>query len=201
MKPHDCGNESDRRAAVPIHKLLEQRRSVRAWDSRPVPSADLEALFEAARRAPSNGNRQPWRFIVRTSAEGRLAMGGCLTRGNGWALAAPVLVTLVTRVTDGGMSNGIPYAFYDCGLAAMSLTVEAESRGLRVHQMAGWHREPLVRLLGLPDGVEPIAVIAVGYEGDVSQLPPELREKELRQRIRKPAEEVWAVDSWNASWA
>ena len=186
---------------MPIHKLLDQRRSVRAFQSRTVSTEDLTGLFEAAGRAPSNGNRQPWRFIVRTSPESRAAMSDCLTRGNQWALAAPVLLTLVTRVTDAGMSNGIPYAFYDCGLAVMSLVVEAESRGLRVHQMAGWHREPLVRLLGLPDGVEPIVIIAIGYEGDVSQLPPELREKELRQRIRKPTEEVWAVDFWNAAWS
>jgi nitroreductase len=185
---------------VTIMKILSERRSVRSFADRPVEDEDLHALFEAARWAPSNGNRQPWHFIVRTSLDARLEMSAGLTRGNQWALAAPVLVTLVTRVTDGGLSNGIPYAFYDCALAAMSLTVEAESRGLRVHQMAGWSREPLVRILRLPEDVEPVVVIAIGYEGDPSTLPPELQEKERRQRVRKPPEDVWTLDAWREGW-
>lgn len=184
-----------------ILNLLAGRRSVRAFGPREVSRDDLEAMLEAARWAPSNGNRQPWRFIIRSSAGERAALSPCLSNGNQWALQAPVLVTLVTRVADGGQSNGIPYAFFDCGLAVMSLAVEGESRGLRVHPMAGWNREPLVELLRLPDDVDPVVIIAVGYEGDAGTLPPELQEKEKRPRRRKASEEIWTTGVWNDAWS
>lgn len=49
--------------------LARGRRSVRAYDGRPVPRDVLEHLLEAARWAPSPHGRQPWRFVVLTRAE------------------------------------------------------------------------------------------------------------------------------------
>lgn len=48
--------------------LAQGRRSVRAFQDRPVPRAALETMLEAARWAPSPHGRQPWRFVVLTSA-------------------------------------------------------------------------------------------------------------------------------------
>lgn len=47
-------------------RLLRSRRSVRAFDARPVPREALARLIEAATTAPSATNRQPWRFTVVT---------------------------------------------------------------------------------------------------------------------------------------
>ncbi|WIG58169.1 MAG: PPOX class F420-dependent oxidoreductase [Ktedonobacterales bacterium] len=49
--------------------LARSRRSVRAFQDRPVPREALEAMLEAARWAPSPHGRQPWRFVVLTRAE------------------------------------------------------------------------------------------------------------------------------------
>ncbi len=48
-------------------RLIQGRRSIRRYEPRPVPSALLEKLLEAAMWAPSAHNRQPWRFCVVTS--------------------------------------------------------------------------------------------------------------------------------------
>ncbi|MCF7732723.1 MAG: nitroreductase family protein, partial [Akkermansiaceae bacterium] len=45
-------------------ELLQTRRSVRRFEERAVSRDDLNRLLEAARWAPSNHNRQPWKFIV-----------------------------------------------------------------------------------------------------------------------------------------
>jgi F420 biosynthesis protein FbiB-like protein len=44
--------------------LIRSRRSIRRFTERPVSRDDLDRLLEAARWAPSNHNRQPWRFLV-----------------------------------------------------------------------------------------------------------------------------------------
>lgn len=45
-------------------QLLRTRRSTRKFRADPVPRADVQCLLEAARWAPSNHNRQAWRFLV-----------------------------------------------------------------------------------------------------------------------------------------
>ena len=45
-------------------ELLRGRRSIRRFSTRAVSRDDILRLVEAARWAPSNHNRQPWRFIV-----------------------------------------------------------------------------------------------------------------------------------------
>jgi nitroreductase len=45
-------------------ELIQSRRSVRRFDERAVSREDLDKLLEAARWAPSNHNRQPWKFRV-----------------------------------------------------------------------------------------------------------------------------------------
>lgn len=54
--------------------LAKGRRSVRAFEDRPVPRSVLEAMIEAAGWAPSPHGRQPWRFAVLTRAEAKRAL-------------------------------------------------------------------------------------------------------------------------------
>ena len=76
----------EKRAATdsPIHELLATRWSPYAFQDRPVPEADLRALFEAARWAPSSYNEQPWSYIVATkeSPEQFGHLVSCLVEGN-----------------------------------------------------------------------------------------------------------------------
>jgi nitroreductase len=186
---------------VQISTLLAGRRSTRSFQQHEVPEGDIMGLIEAARWAPSGGNRQPWRYLLRRSLEQHPDMSACLTRGNQWALKAPLLVVQVTRVADGGQSNGVPYAFLDCGLSLMSLIVEAEARGLRAHPMAGWLDGPLRETLAIPADWQPTVVVAVGYEGGLDRLDEALREKERRPRTRRETAEIMAFDRWPSSWS
>lgn len=182
-----------------VNQILAGRRSVRAFSREKVDNSILDGLFEAARWAPSNGNRQPWRFIV-FSGQDRGTLAPALSRGNQWALEATVLVVVAARPADGGSSNGINYSVYDCALAVMCLIIEAEHRGLRVHQMAGWSKEVLAEAAGLPEDAEPVVVIALGYEGRVEDLPPPLQEKENRPRTRRSLDEIRAFGRWKVDW-
>lgn len=47
-----------------LFDVIDQRRSVRVFTSAPVPEHDLRKILDAARKAPSSGNQQPWRFLV-----------------------------------------------------------------------------------------------------------------------------------------
>ena len=183
----------------PIHDLLRQRWSPRAFDDRPVEPEKLLSLCEAARWAPSSNNEQPWRFIVadkdyETEWNRLLA---CLVEGNRkWAYRAPVLILSVASLNFEDDSTPNRHAFHDTGVAVENLVLQATALGLAAHQMAGFDVEKARADLKIPSGYEPVAMIAVGYPGDLASLPDRLRERELQPRSRRPISEWTFSGQW-----
>ncbi len=97
-------------------------------------------------------------------------------------------------LTRNGQPN--PRALYDVGLAVGSLLVQATALGLFTHQIGGFEREQAREALGIPDGYEPVVVIALGYLGTPDTLPEDLRERERAPRSRKPLEAFVFTGRW-----
>lgn len=184
---------SDRHAVTsqPIHPLLATRHSTRAFDADAVlTDAQVTAVMEAARWAPSCGNSQPARFIVaRKGAPAFKQVLNALTSGNqGWAQHASMLVVGV-RLTENAKGK-LPMPSYDLGQAMAHLTVQAQAEGLTVRQMAGFDPAAVSAEFSLPDTLKPTAVAAVGVAGDPAQLPDSLRGPDDSPRTRLPLDEL-----------
>ena len=187
---------------VPIHDLLRRRWSPRAFAERPVEPNAVLSLLEAARWAPSSSNEQPWRFVVATKDQpveyDRLL--ACLVEGNRkWAFRAPVLILSVACMNfeDEGKPNR--HAVHDVGLATENLLLQATALGLVAHPMAGFDIEKAQTDLKIPSGYEPVAMIAVGYPGELSVLPDYLQQRELKPRERKTLAEIAFSGQWGHS--
>jgi nitroreductase len=183
----------------PVHDLLRLRWSPRAFSGKPVPLDVLRSLFEAARWAPSSFNEQPWAYLVATrdDPENFATMLSVLVEFNAsWAKHAPLLALAVAELAFHRNGNPNRNAFYDVGAASAQLTFEANSRGLLVHQMAGYDGDKARRVFEIPEGWEPIAAIALGYPGDPETLPQPLRDRELAPRSRKSLSEFVMTGRW-----
>jgi nitroreductase len=183
----------------PVHDLIQNRWSPRAFSDNPVSPETLRSLFEAARWAPSSSNEQPWAFIVGTKddLETHSKILSTLVEFNqGWAKHAPVLAIAVSQMEFARNKTPNRNAFYDTGAAVAHLTAEATSRGLFVHQMAGFDPHKAIEVFHIPKGWEPIAAFAIGYPGDPNALPDKLRERELAPRSRKPISEFVMSSDW-----
>jgi nitroreductase len=183
----------------PITELLRERWSPRAFADQPIPAEVLRSLFEAARWAPSSNNEQPWAFIVATkddAATHAKLLSTLVEFNQAWAKHPPVLGIAVSRLAFSGNGNTNRNAFYDTGAAMADLSIEAVSRGLLVHQMAGFDPHKAIEHFLIPDGWEPIAAFVIGYPGDPQSLPDKLRERELAPRTRKPLSEFVMSETW-----
>lgn len=184
--------------AYPIHELISRRWSPRAYSDKPVDAATIGSLLEAARWAASSNNEQPWRFMVATKAQPAefAALLDCLKESNQvWAKQAPVLMLSVAKHTfDDGSANR--HALHDVGQAAANLAIQATALGLVVHQMAGFSVEKARASFKIPDDFEPVAVLAIGYQGDAEQLPDRLRERETAPRSREPLATMVFSGTW-----
>ena len=183
----------------PTHDLITHRWSPRAFATKPVPADVLRSLFEAARWAPSSNNEQPWAYLVATQddAENFANMVSVLVEFNAnWAKKAPVLALAVSELSFA--KNGTPNrnAQYDTGAASALLTVEATSRGLFVHQMAGFDPAKARQVFSIPEGWEPIAALAIGHPGDPATLPQPYQDREAAPRTRKPLREFVMTGQW-----
>lgn len=179
--------------SVPVHELIRERWSPRAYSNKPVPRTDLAAVLEAARWAASCNNGQPWRFIVATNedAAGHAAgVAGFNARNQRWVKAAPVVIFACARKTFEANGNPNAHAWYDTGAAVAQLTAEAESRGLRVHQCAGIEKDVIRKTYGVPEDFEIISGFTLGYQADPDSLPEELPGREKEPRARKPLAEI-----------
>jgi nitroreductase len=181
-------------SAYPLHDLIAQRWSPRAFQSKPVPAEALGSLFEAARWAPSCFNAQPWRFVIATAdnAEDHRRLVDCLVEANQvWASKAPVLGLSIAQSNFEFNGNPNAHARHDVGLAMGQLALQAQALGLVVHQMGGFDGGKAVESLEIPEGFEPVAAFAIGYPGDAGDLPDALAERERTPRERKALGELF----------
>lgn len=183
----------------PVHDLIRNRWSPRSFADKPVPEEVLRSLFEAARWAASSYNEQPWSYLVATKddPENYKKMLSVLVEFNAkWAQNAPVLAISVAHRNFSHNDKPNPVAFHDVGAANAQLTTEATSRGLLVHQMAGFFADRARQAFGIPEGWDPVSAIAIGYPGDPKTLPEDFRKSELAPRTRKPIREFVMTGSW-----
>ncbi|MCB0171233.1 MAG: nitroreductase family protein [Anaerolineae bacterium] len=183
----------------PIHTLLKDRWSPRAFSDKPVEPEKLLAVLEAARWAASAMNEQPWRFIIATKknpAEFEQALS-CLNEGNQrWAKDAPVLIFTIVKKTFTRNDRPNRAALHDLGLAVANLTLQATELGLHVHEMGGIQIDRIRETYQIPEDYEVVTGIALGYYGDIEQLPEDLQEREKGPRQRKPLSELIFTGTW-----
>lgn len=182
-----------------IHPLLKKRYSPRAFSEQTITPEQLELLFEAARWAPSARNEQPWRFIFATKEnnESYQQMLHILSEWNQqWAQSAPVLMLALAKkqFTYKNLDNN--HAWYDLGQAVAHLTFQATALGLFLHQMGGFSKHDASQWLGIPEGYEPVTMIALGYKGELERIPESYRADETKTRERLKPECIYFENQW-----
>ena len=165
-------------------ELAQTRYSVRAYESTPVEEEKLEQVLEAAVVAPTAANRQPFRLIV-ISTEGREAE---LQRiyGRKWFTQAPLIICACAVPDEGWVRmDGKPYVDVDVTIAMDYLILAAHSLGLGTCWIAAFDPAAARDVLGLPDGVEPVAFTPLGYPAD-----------QPRPKKRKDMSDLVRYDRW-----
>lgn len=169
-------------------EIIRERWSPYAFSNNHIEEFRLKAMFEAAGRAPSCFNEQPWMFVYSTCEDEDVFRDylGFLEESNRvWAQKAFALIIVLarTRFTHNGKPNR--FALYDTGMAVSCLSLQALAFDIYIHQMGGFSTEKVRSYFRLGDDVEPVTVMAVGYNGTGEDLPVEIARKDEVRRPRK----------------
>ncbi len=184
-----------------IMEVLNRRRAYRAFSDRKLDKATLRSLFEAARLAPSAFNEQPWRYLFATAddKETFARLLSCLTELNQkWVGRAQAIMACLTKKTVGEKNTENRWRWHDAGLALANFMAAATAQGLVAHPMAGFSGEKLLETFpDIPDGFEPVAMVAIGYHGSPETLEVDRhREAETSPRSRREIGEFAFDGAW-----
>jgi len=169
------------------------RWSSRAIDaSAPITSGVLGRLFEAARWAPSSFNNQPWRFLAfgQENADALEMARKTLVPRNAWALAAPRLIFVLSRIDISGTKRANALAMYETGMAVIQMALQATQEGLVFHQMIGFDSKQFRENFGVSENFAILTAVAVGWPGNPELIPEDLRLMETKTRTRKAIAEL-----------
>jgi nitroreductase len=191
--------------APPVDGVLPPvlgRWSPRSFTHQEVSEKDLAKIFEAARWTASSSNEQPWHYLVGIrpvpshAATYEKIFAALVDANKLWAGSAPVLILGVARTTFARSGASNAYALYDLGAATSYLTLQASALGVATHQMAGFDHDAARQSFNIPSDYALGSVIALGYQGEPSDLPSEqLVAREIAARTRKPLKE-FVLSAW-----
>jgi nicotinate-nucleotide--dimethylbenzimidazole phosphoribosyltransferase len=170
-----------------IYDVIAARRDIRRFRAEPVPAAALQRVLEAAHAAPSVGLMQPWRFVVVESLDARIAIRSLaqrerLRQSDRFDLRArQFLDQKIEGVVEAPLGicvccdHGDPEAevlgrgtipetdVYSTACAIQNLWLAARAEGLGIGWVSFYRPADVRRVLGIPERVEPIAYLCVGW--------------------------------------
>ena len=168
-----------------LKAVIEKRKSIRDYKDTSVPEDKLLRILEAARLAPSGGNRQPWKFIVVREVKRRQelcrAAGGQNHVGN-----APVVIAAVATAPEGLMGCGVPGYAVSLAIAVDHMTLAATEEGLGTCWIGAFSQEEARDILKVPESCQIVCLLTLGFPNETGRL-----------KVRKPIEEIVCYETFD----
>ncbi|MCD4651117.1 MAG: nitroreductase family protein [Candidatus Cloacimonetes bacterium] len=165
--------------------LAEKRFSCRKFTSEPVSRELLLSLADTARLAPSAKNLQPFKILLCDEVEIRKQV--CATYRGRWIDAAPVVAVICVDHREAWCRpDGKRHGDIDAAIIADHFTLAATEAGLGTCWVCLFDAFRLSIILKLPEQVEPVILIPIGYPAE---------EASARHSQRKETGEIF---HWNS---
>lgn len=162
-------------------QLAKVRYSSRKYRQQSVENDKLDFVLEAGRVAPSAANYQPWLFVV-VRRENIENIRACYTRE--WFRTAPMYIIICSdHSRSWKRGDGKDSADIDAAIAADHITLAATSIGLATCWVCNFNKPKLSEVLNLPDHVEPVVILPLGYPDDTA-------DSERHSEKRKPLKDI-----------
>jgi len=173
-----------------VFESIISRQSVRNYEKKDVPNELIGQLLEAAVRAPSAGNIQPWKFIVVKDIEIKRELASVALRQR-HVEEAPVVIVVCADPEKSADKYGERgkslYCIQDTAAAVENMLLTANSLGLGTCWIGAFEDDKVRSILNIPQKIKPVALITVGFPKEV--------EKPTRT-TRVPFENVTFIDKY-----
>ncbi|NLW79289.1 MAG: nitroreductase [Ruminococcaceae bacterium] len=151
-------------------EIVRSRRSIRRYQSKPVPPEALQQILETARLGPSSHNYQNWHFtVVQNAGTREKLMEAC--NGQKYVGEAPA-VLVVWFPEERMMTCGRSSPSVDGAIAMTLMMLKATELGLGTCWLANFRADAVAEVLGLPAGAVVVTVSPLGYPDEAPEPRP-----------------------------
>jgi len=148
-----------------VLQAIQQRYSVRQYRPQPVEPEKLERVLEAARLAPSAGNRQEWRFVVVTDEQARQQLMEA-AGGQAFVGQAPVVIAACSEADGYMMPCGQLSYPIDVAIALEHIALQATEEGLGTCWIGAFDEAAVKEVLDIPQAIRVVQLMPLGYPAD-----------------------------------
>jgi nitroreductase len=156
----------------PVLAAIHRRRVVREMTTEPVARECLEQILDAARWAPTAGNRHLQRFVA-TTDPGVLRVLRMVSPGMIARPAAAVTICVDTGLASRyGFRRDAPGLLVDVGTAMATMLLAAHALQVGAGPVSSFSRAAVGVVLGLPEGWRPEMIICLGHPAPTPRVGP-----------------------------
>jgi len=167
---------------VDVFEAIKTRRSIRRYLSGPISDEDLKKMLDAARWAPSAGNRQPWEFVIIRDPERKRAIARAALNQM-FIAEAPVVIVVGANIERSSSRYGARganlYCIQDTAAAIMNLMLAAHALGYGTCWVGAFHDDEVAEIVGFPKHIRPVAIIPIGKPAEKPDPRPRLSLEEV----------------------
>lgn len=148
-----------------VYEAINERRSVRAYQDKPIPEDVLTRILEAARIAPSAKNRQEWKLVVVKDKDMRKKMQE-VANNQPFVSQASVIIAAVGLTPNDTMRCDVPTDPIDVAIAIDHITLAAVEEGLGTCWIGSFYQDKARQILGIPFSYKVVELLTLGYPAD-----------------------------------
>jgi len=168
-----------------VMEAIEKRRSVRAYQQKPVEEEKLKKILEAARLAPSAKNSQAYKFVVVKDEKLRKKLMEAAANQR-FVGEAPIVIVAVALNPEYVMTCGVPAYAVDVGIALEHMALVAAEEGLGTCWVGKFYQDQVKSILNIPEKYKAVALLPLGYPADTPG-----------RKYRKTLEELVCYDTFS----
>jgi nitroreductase len=161
-----------------VFHAIKLRRSIRAYQDKPIEDEKLKRVLEAGRLAPSAKNRQEWRYVLVKDKELRKKVA--VACNNQYFIAeAPVVIVGCATMVDYVLSCGQPAYTIDVSISMDHMTLQAVEEGLGTCWIGSFKENEVKRILNIPKEFRVVEVMPLGYPKFLPEAKPRMKLDEI----------------------
>jgi nitroreductase len=164
---------------------IVKRRSVRAYNGKPVEEDRLARIMEAGRLAPTARNGQDWRILIVSDPETRNALVDRASPGQPFLKLAPILLAACALNPQYVMRCGHPAYLIDLAIVLEHIALQAVREGMGTCWIGSFDEAQAKSVLKVPAAVRIVELMSLGHSDSL----PDARE-------RKPVTDLFKWDTW-----
>ncbi|ODS38968.1 MAG: hypothetical protein A7316_06645 [Candidatus Altiarchaeales archaeon WOR_SM1_86-2] len=165
-----------------VFEAIKKRRSIREYTEEQISNETMEQILDAGISAPSAGNLQSWEFILIRDQKKKEMISEAAYNQTFLSRASVLIVVCGNQERSAyryGSRGKELYCIQDTSAAIQNMLLASASLGIGTCWVGAFNENAVRKILKIPAGVRPVAIISLGYGAEKPGMPRRMNLKDV----------------------